>query len=241
MFPQTHVHFARRVLGRMSDTIALGSIFPDTIINPNLGHKEAHSLGSSLMNIFREKDELIDFARGVITHGIEPNGLDFYGDEQYLDFERGYCFEKARPLVEQTTRACNIPERMGWWKAHNIVEMGIELHVSGDNRYGDIIRSACNNNELIRHISRELPPGICPSASFLLQRIRKFPHYIEVNEITPESLAKKYGIQMHARHGVQIDTVEVAKLISNAAERIVDDIEDFFKFVHGKVINYLEL
>jgi len=241
MFPQTHVHFARRVLGYMSDAIALGSIFPDMIISPKLGHKEAHSLGNILMDIFKTQNELLDFARGVVTHGIKPHGLDYYGDEKYLEYERGYCFEKARPLVKQTTRACNIPEHMGWWKAHNIVEMGIELHVSGDNRYGDVIRQACSNDELIRHLGNELPAEVCPDISFLSGRITRFPHYIEVHKITPETLARKYRIQMYTRHGVQINTTEVANLISNAAERISDDIENFFDHVQEKIITYLKL
>lgn len=241
MFPQTHVHFAQRVLGRMSDAIALGSIFPDMIINPQLGHKEAHSLGNVLMGLFKNKNELHDFARGVVTHGIEPGGLDFYGDEKYPGCERGYCFEKARPLIEKTARACNIPKHMGWWKAHNIVEMGIELHISNSGPYGEIIQKACSNSKLIRQLEKELPHNLYPDSSFLRRRITSFPYYIEVHRVTPERLARKYRIQMYTRHGVQIDTVEVAKLISSAAERISDDIEDFFDLVHRKIKAHLRL
>jgi len=241
MFPQTHIHFTQRIFGRLSRALALGSIFPDMIINPELQHKEAHSLGTLLMNTFRKENDLRDFARGVVTHGIEPQGLDFFGDEQYLEYERGYCFEKARPLVDQTTRACNIPEHMGWWKAHNIVEMGIELHVSHDNRYGDIIRQACSDRDLIRCLGDNLPGGICPGMEFLDSRMSAFPRYIEIRKITPETLAKKYSAQMYTRHGVQINTLEVAKLISSATERISDDIEDFFYFAQQKILPHLDL
>ncbi len=240
MFPQTHVYFAQRVLGHMSDELALGSIFPDMIINPKLQHKEAHSLGTLLLNNWDKEKELLDFIQGVITHGIEPNGLDFFGDEKYLEYERGYCFEKARPLVNQTMRACNIPEHMGWWKAHNIVEMAVELHISNDNRYGDIIQKACINNDFIQYLGSKLP-HICPDVSFLQQRIAAFPNYIETHKITTKTLAEKYGTQMSTRHGVQINTVEVEKLISSAAEQISDDIEDFFQYVQEKITPNLNL
>lgn len=240
MFPQTHVHFAQRVLGSITDAAALGSIFPDMIISPAIGHKQAHSLGEILMKSTGGGSEWRDFTRGVITHGIKPCGLDFYGDEKYPGYSRGYCFEKARPLVKQTTEACNIPHHMGWWKAHNIVEMGIELHISGNGQYGEMISKACGNEQLVRHISEKLTSIIPQNTSFLWHRVSNFPHYIEVHRVTPERLARKYNVQMRNRHGVNIDTTKVAKLISKAAEIISDDIEDFFDLVEQKITSTLK-
>lgn len=234
MFPQTHVYFAEKVLGRRSDAITLGSIFPDMMVGAGVEHARAHSLGLELLKMFRDSEELTDFALGAVTHGISPRGLDYFGDEKYPGFERGYCFEKGRALVEQTIEACNLPERMGLWKAHNIVEMGIEMKISCRDQYGQILRRAFNNHNLINRLSSVLS-SVTGDGRRLKKRIATFPGYIEVYRATAESLAGMYRIQMYARHQININTVKVAHLIETAAGRVEDDLADFFRLVEQHV------
>ena len=63
MFPQTHVFFAHQVLGKMTDVIALGSLFPDMLIGGPLNHNKAHSIGYQLLENFRGNPDLSDFAQ----------------------------------------------------------------------------------------------------------------------------------------------------------------------------------
>lgn len=236
IYPQTHVYFAEMVLGRTSDAITLGSLFPDMVISSKLNHARAHSMGQELFYLLRDNRELADFARGAISHGISPCGLDYFGDEKYPGYERGYCFEKGRALVAETIEACNIPPQMGWWKAHNIVEMGIELRVSALDTYGRTIRRAFNNQELIDKLGDILAGLTGNDARHLKSRISGFSGYIEVFRATPQSLANKYRIQMFARHRININTAKVARLIEAAAERVEDDLEHFFLFANNKVL-----
>lgn len=228
MFPQTHVYFAEKVLGRRSDAITLGSIFPDILVGTGIDHKRAHSLGLELLTMFHDSGELKDFALGVATHGISPRGLDYFGDEKYPGYELGYCFEKGRPLVARTIEACNLPERMGLWKAHNIVEMGIEMKISNRDHYGQVLRRAFNNHKLIAHLAQALA-AITGDTGRLKKRIASFPGYIEVYPATAQSLAGKYRIQMYARHKININTAGVARLIEIAADIVDDDLAEFFR------------
>lgn len=235
MYPQTHVYFAHQVLGKMSDAIALGSLFPDMLAGGSLSHQKAHSLGLQLLNTFRNQPELCDFARAVITHGIDPGGLDYFGDEKYLDCQKGYCFEKALPLVEATTKACNLPPEMGWWKAHNIIEMGIELRISMSGPYWEMLQQAFRNEGLIMHLGQELAfiTGIGPRE--LLNRIRRFPRYIVTHRATSSALATKFQVQMHAKHGIEINTGAVSALIELSSNQVEADIDDFFGLVNTLV------
>ncbi len=140
MYPQTHIYFAEKVLARENDSVALGSVFPDMIIGRYFNHLKAHSRGAEIYRYLRNNGAFSDFRDGVVTHGFDPKGLDYYGDEKYLDYERGYCFERGRPFVLATVMACNIPYEMGWWKAHNIIEMGVELLVGLSGHYGEKIK-----------------------------------------------------------------------------------------------------
>jgi len=233
------VFFAEMVLGHTTDAITLGSLFPDLIISKQVEHLSAHSIGTELLQLVQEKHALADFARAIITHGITPQGLDYFGDEKYPDCEKGYCFAKARPLVEQTVEACQIPPEMGWWKAHNIVEMGIELLISNRGDYGQLIRQAFDNQELINQITDLLPDQTHRDEQGLKKRIAGFGSIIEVYKGTAESLADKYRLQMYYRHGFEINTTKVAQLIKTAAEQVEDDLVEFFRFSYANVIQEL--
>ena len=231
MYPQTHIFFAEKVLGRQNDAVALGSIFPDMIIGRYFNHLQAHSRCAEIYHFLKSAGTLPDFRKSVVTHGFDPKGLDYYGDEKYLDYERGYCFEKGRPFILATIMACNIPYEMGWWKSHNIIEMGIELLVSGSGRFSEQIKNALTNRQLIQEVD-EMTSGLWRDADLKFsEKVRRFIDFVDVERATADSLAEKYRIQMHFKHGVEIETRSVARLIDRAAEQVSDDVKEFFRIV----------
>ncbi|MCL6610549.1 MAG: hypothetical protein K6T66_03295 [Peptococcaceae bacterium] len=239
MYPQTHVYFAQRVLGRMNDAVVLGSIFPDMAIGAGVHRDLSHGSGLEILEFLKERDRLRDFALANITHGVNPDGLDYYGDEINPPFERGYCFEKGRSLVEATVRACNIPPEMGWWKSHNIVEMGIEMRISAAGDYGRYLHAAFGNRVLVEEISESLGAFFGRGPLPFIQRISNFPSYIDLSVTTAESLAAKYDHQMYYKHRIRVNVAEVAKLIRTAAEMVEDDMEEFFRSVTEKVKKHI--
>ena len=228
MYPQTHVYFAEFILGRQGDSVTLGSILPDMLIGGDLNHLEAHSRGVEIFKFLEKHHSLFDFGKAALTHGFDPKGLDYYGDEKYLDFEKGYCFEKARSFVSETIESCNIPPEMGWWKAHNIIEMGVELLVSSKGYYYERIKSAFTNHSLISEVDEMLHCLWKNIDLKFMQRVERFSGLIVLEKPTAESLADKYRLQMHFKHRVEINTKKVARLIDRAAESVNEDIGDFF-------------
>ncbi|MDD4170519.1 MAG: hypothetical protein PHD36_09775 [Desulfotomaculaceae bacterium] len=235
MFPQTHVFFAEIILEKQGDNITLGSILPDMLLGCGFSHAEAHSKGSDIYHFIRHDSYLKDFGRAVASHGFVPEGLDYYGDEKYQNFERGYCFEKARRLITKTVDACNIPPEMGWWKAHNIVEMGIEMLISSEDHYSEQIKSALNNKGLINDIDMLLHDLWRKKELDFAARLRKFAGLVEIAPASPDSLARKYHFQMRLKHKVDINVKKVAALIDEAAEEVALDISDFFINSSGMV------
>lgn len=241
LYPQTHVYFSETVLGKQADAISLGSILPDMLIGRHFNHYEAHSQGVDIYNFLKKHRSLLDFGKAVLTHGFIPKGLDYYGDEKYLDFEKGYCFEKARPFILKTVEACNIPPEMGWWKAHNIIEMGVELLVSSSGNYSERIQSALTNHCLISEVNEMLQAVWEEIDLKFVTRVERFTGYIELNKANAESLAQKYQIQMQFKHKVEIDTKKVARLIDRAAESVNDDSQAFFDTTTALVKENIEI
>ncbi|VFU19682.1 conserved hypothetical protein [anaerobic digester metagenome] len=136
-----------------------------------------------------------------------------------------------------TVEACNIPPEMGWWKAHNIVEMGIELIVSSSGDYSEKIKSVFTNHSLISEVDEMLCELLKLDNYDFLKRVKRFTGLIEMEKAGAFSLAEKYRLQMHFRHQVEIDTKKVASLIERAAESVYDELQDFFKTVAGLVKN----
>lgn len=235
MYPQTHVCFAELLAGRHSDQISLGSILPDMLVGGCFNHLEAHSKGAEIYNFLVKNRALLDFGQAVMTHGFVPKGLDYYGDEKYLDFEKGYCFEKARPFINKTIEACNIPSEMGWWKAHNIVEMGVELLVGSAGDYSEQLKSAFTNRALVSEVN-EMLYTLWPDKDLnFSRRAERFLNFIEVEKPSVESLAQKYRVQMLIKHQAEIDIKKTAHLIYHAAESVTGDIFQFFQNVIGSV------
>ncbi len=229
MYPQTHVCFAGMVLGKQSDAVSLGSILPDVLIGEHFNHCEAHSAGLEIYNFLLKNRSLPDFGKALLTHGFVPEGLDYYGDEKYLDFEKGYSFEKARPLILKTVEACNISPEMGWWKAHNIIEMGVELLVSSSGHYGEMMKSAFTNRALISEVN-EMLGSLWKGIDLKFdKRAEWFAGFIEMDKASVESLAQKFKVQMQFKHKVEIETKKVARLIDRAAHIVNADLQVFFQ------------
>lgn len=229
MFPQTHICFAEWITSTKGDHITLGSTFPDMLGVELFNHYESHSKGEEIYGFLKKHNTLLDFGHGVLTHGFAPKGLDYYGDEKYLDFEKGYCFEMARPFINATVEACNIPPSMGWWKAHNIVEMGIELLVSSRDYYSEKFKSAFSNRVLISEVNEMLQNLWKDKNVNLARRVEKFAGLIEQDKADADALAKKYQMQMLHKHKVGIDTKKVALLIEKAAASVEPELDIFFR------------
>lgn len=181
---------------------------------------------------------MLDFARAALTHGADPPGLDHYGDECYPGGERGYSFQLARPFAEQAATICGLPSEMGWWKAHNFVEMAVELVVKEEaedlgRRLNTLLANTAATEEAGAFLASALP-GV--DAGRAAAGFRSMPHYLALEEPDPPTLAARYERQVKARHGVQsIDLPRAAALIEELVPRVERTLPAFLEFAEPRV------
>ena len=243
MYPLAHLYFMEFSFKKLDDAAILGSIFPDLVILSGLSWKKSHSLGTEIRRHFQDSgEEKSRFSLGVVSHGIEPRGLDYYSDEKYEDFERGYCYEKARPLVGAVIEACGLSSNDGWWKAHNFIEMGIELYVN--KQRPDLIsqlQTAFSNLALIDSITRDLSPLLNIEESVLQDCFSKFRRFAVTEPVDARAMALRYQKQIYFRNNIEfIDINQSIGIIEQGERIILPDIELFFHDVRSKMASIWE-
>lgn len=230
MYPLTHIYFAHKALGFLDDAVVLGSVFPDIIVVTGLDWKLSHTRGWKFWQCFQEGNkDLRNFSLGVVTHGIEPKGLDYYSDKQYKNFEKGYCFEKARPLVNNVVEACCLPAADGWWKAHNFIEMGVELYIyEKQPELLTLLRQAHANTALVRELIRTFSPFLKKSELSLQEAFAIF-RAAAGEPVDLRRMVLRYQRQIIHRYNIAaIDLPKCKEIILRGKELIVPDIEYFF-------------
>lgn len=237
MFPITHIWFSKRVLGYANNMTVLGSVFPDTVIKCCLTYDQTHNAGWKLYDYFKEQsEEHLDFARAMVTHTVNPRGLDFYGDEEYGEGYKGYCFQKAVEIEKEVIAACNIPEKFGLWKAHNFIEMGIEMNIT-DSEKGlmDMFRIALNDRTLVREISNHLDRYFGLQDKSVADCFCRFTNFMELKELSSIALASRYNSQMEVKHGINIDVSKCSEIIEKSRIIVREDFDGFIECCIDKV------
>ena len=230
MFPLAHVYAIGRLVPGPGPLHVLGAIFPDAVLTNSLAWEQTHRSGAALYAFLRGREPAgLPFAVGMISHGCTPPGLDYYGDEQYGSFERGYSFEEARPYADRVAEVCRLPAEMGWWKAHNFVEMALEwLLARRDPSLGrqlhEAFATAAEGPDAHPPLARLVP---CLAAFFgqdgdsLLHSLPAMAPFLAMGEMTPDILAERYQRQVRLKHGVEaIEVGGAAALIEEIAVAI---------------------
>lgn len=241
MFPYTHICFARDVLGKINNEIILGAIFPDTAISGFIDHKETHRGSAEVYRYFRRLGVFDDFSLGLITHAIDLKGLDYFCDEKYLNYEKGYAFEMARPLVDKVVKCCHLPEQMGWWKAHNFIEMATELWIY-QNRTDchGFLDKALDDLDLILGISHVLAPFYDIPAGKMAMSFPIYGEFVLMEKVTALELAKKYHQQTLKKHQIEIDIQGTADVIEQAVDIVERTLPEFMKFCERHTRSVIE-
>jgi hypothetical protein len=223
LFPLTHAYAVGRLVPAAGLLHILGAIFPDAVLTNGLDWARAHQSGAALYAFLRERAPAgLPFAVGMLTHGVVPAGLDYYGDQKYADFEKGYAFEEARPYAARVATICRLPESMGWWKAHNFVEMAIEWLLARQHpALGPQVQQALAQAQRHSFLSPHLAAFFGHDGPDLLASLPAMIPYLALDPITPATLAEHYQSQLRLKHGVEaIAVAQAAALIAEIAGAI---------------------
>ncbi|HBM79669.1 MAG: hypothetical protein QME45_11425 [Clostridiales bacterium] len=239
MFPVCHIYIASKVMDNISDFAVLGSIYPDAVVSRDIPRNITHYNSSALFNFFKNREKKItDFAKGSITHCVDMKGLDYYSDESFPDgHDLGYCFEKAKYIEKDVVKYCNVPEKIGLWKAHNIIEIAFELFI--DKKDGSLkhrFKKVIMDEGLIDYVSRRLACFYSKDAGYFVGKFRKFIDYFDYDNVCALNMAKKYSIQLKIKHGIEVeDTSKMASIILKSLDIIKTDADDFIDYVIGSL------
>ncbi|MCL4439902.1 MAG: hypothetical protein M1609_04735 [Firmicutes bacterium] len=240
MFPYTHICFARDVLGDVNNEIVLGAVFPDTVIAGFLQHADTHGRCGEIHTYLTRIGVFNSFAEAAVTHGTAPKGMDYFCDEKYLNFEKGYAFEQARPLVKKVIKCCRLPEEMGWWKSHNFIEMAADLWLYQRRRdcHGYLGR-ALDDRDLILALSQVLAPFYGTTVTKMNMSFPIYGEYVLIEEMTPVRMAEKYAKQMARKHDINIDIPGTAGVIEEALVLVDETFPEFLDNCRLEIGNLL--
>jgi hypothetical protein len=239
MFPITHIGFAEKVMNFRNSSVILGAVYPDIVITGCLDYKQTHYCGFELYDYL--KGYCPDFAQAMITHTVKPMGLDYYGDESYKEGYKGYCFQKAQLIVDRVIDACNIPESFGLWKAHNFVEMGIELNTIESQPYlVEELHKAFLDKAAIEQIARPIEHYYGLMNNEIAKSFYKLSHYIELDRSNCHTMAEKYNLQMQSKHHISIDVNKAEEIIESCRSIVRNDIEEFIQSCSIEVKRMIE-
>lgn len=234
MFPITHIWFAEKVLGFRDAGVILGAVFPDIVITGCLDYNQTHYCGVEFYNYLEKHCSA--FAKSMITHTVNPMGLDYYGDESYKSGYKGYCFQKAHEITDRVIDACNIPESFGLWKAHNFIEMGIELNVTEKQQcLISELHHAFADKVAIEQIAEPIENYFGLNKNEIKESFIKFSQYIEMDQYNSHSLAVKYNLQMQSKHNLSIHVDKAAAIIDYSRSIVENDIQEFMEYCSREI------
>lgn len=243
MFPITHIWFSEKVLGVRNSLSVLGAVFPDIAIAKCLNRDQTHNCTWRLYDyLVKECSGCEDFARALVTHTVDPRGLDYYGDESFGTGNKGYCFQKAEAITVEVIEACNIPQEFGLWKAHNFIEMGIEANIAAaDRTLTGSLYDALNDMRAIKKLAGCLESYYSLEKDALVAGIGYFSDFIVLEETNSHTLACKYDIQMQAKHGISINIEAASRIIDKCRLLVEADYDIFIEYCTEKISGMIEV
>lgn len=252
MFPIAHAWLLERIVPSPRPASYLGCIWPDMLFGGPLTHAQSHRSGALLARSARQvrdcaehdattadsevAEEWRAFVAGVLTHGSEPHGFDWYSDEQYGGAPaeaRGYAFQRGWLLAEDAARACGVSMDQGvdqgWWKAHNLIEMAFERELyAAHPALGDYLVAACADGSLHRRIAAQLSQVFDVDPAPLADRMHHFASVVSLAPTSADDLAAIYAKQVRLKHpGAQPDVPALAALITRAEAIIAPDAQQY--------------
>ena len=239
MFPIAHCWLIETLLPAPLPAHRLGAVWPDMLQASPLSHADSHQRGRELLAFARSRvaagvpgaGEFAAFAVGALTHGSEPHGFDWYSDEAYDEPDpagRGYAFQRAAPLAEETAAACRLPAELGLWKAHNVIEMACDQRLyAADPARADRFLAALGNAGLVTRMAEQLAMCYGAPADELAASIGGFATWWAPPE-SPARQARIYARQVERKHHVSNpDVPALEALIKRAEGLIAPDVERF--------------
>lgn len=238
MFPLAHNFLARRLLNNPAynlqqklnplqiQLLLLGSVMPDLVSGMGMDRNFGHTMGKDLYAYCEKKyPDAIAFALGVWLHGADPCGFDYYADESWQG-QKGWCFQKCVPYIDDVIKACNLPQEWGLWKAHNFIEMMADRECSlVIPDLGSKLLDAAKDQKAISVITEILTEFGGAEKAKVKEVIDFMDQMFSINDTSPEDMGEKYAKQLVRRHEIYGANPQ---MIADIIKKIAKDLKDEF-------------
>ncbi len=238
MFPIVHFLLEKNVLKKDSPLLILGGALPDLASFMGWDRNVAHAMGADFWQwCATNRPDSADLARGIILHGMDPKGLDFYADEKWPGNERGWCFMLGEPFKNKVQKACNLPDKWALWKSHNFAEMCMELAANKiDPTLGPAIVAASQNEEALALASGCLAQYTGLPAEKIERGFRFLPHIFALEDVGPDNLIDAYIIQLERRHDIKShNKTAMIEVLAEMHEECGPQLDGFLQKVEPKI------
>lgn len=241
MFPLAHWYFGKQLAGGRYDPLfLLGGTLPDLGRSMGLDRNQAHSRDCRIFYEYAstQAQELIPAALGMLGHGIDPYGVDYYADEHWCSGDRGWCFQQGKRYIPQVVKACALPPDWGFWKSHNFVEMACDL--ACQERHPELsqeIVQAVSDEEARQVLTSGLSKCFGLDPARVSHSLAMLPQIYSIEDPTPLTLGERYKEMLSRVH--QLDHAnagEAADLIGQIKKEKTDAFWIWAKEVSPLVI-----
>jgi hypothetical protein len=237
MFPLVHYFVNSQIDDTVSPLMALGGLFPDIAAAAGMNRDAAHTMGGPFHAWCRiNAPEGLPLARGIISHGIDPAGVDYYSDEYWPGYRKGWCFMQGEKYMDAVAKTTRLPEHLVWWKSHNFIEMGCEVITDRDHpNIKDELLAVLNNTSAIHTAAAHLAAYTGLKMESIVAAFAKVPAIFAIQEFSAEGLATKQNAAFTIRHHIaDADPLAMADLIRQISREIEPLYYPFFTEVIAK-------
>lgn len=204
MFPLIHYFTNKKIFGLVPPLMILGGFYPDFAAGGGYNRDEAHLMGDAFYKwCLENQPEALPLARGILSHGSAPGGVDYFADEHWPNCERGWCFEEGKPWMNKIAAASKLPENLIFWKSHNFVEMTYELIANSDDKnLSKELLSVIDNKNAIEYAADVLAAYTGCDKVKIAAMFNKAAYIFALEEVTSLAMAEKQKQAYVFRHNI---------------------------------------
>ncbi len=235
MFPIVHHYMNLQTQSKVDPFMMLGSLYPDLSSISKIDRDLSHQMGDDFYQWCKQKaPEAKTLAQGVISHGSRPPGIDYYADEYWPGGKKGWCFQKGMPWMAKVAETTHLSSDLIWWKAHNFVEISLELITVAQNpQLPDELVQATANEVTVKETAELLcaywrEKGLETKPAQIIEAYKRAPQLYALDQPDPLHMAQKQYegfIRRDLTH--QADIGAMAELLAIMSLELVEDYNPF--------------
>ena len=242
MFPLVHYLINQNIFADVPHLMALGSIYPDIAVCAGIDRDYAHRMGQDFYYWCKANDHsALPLAQGIISHGVDPKGVDYYADEYWPGYPKGWCFMLGEAYLEQVAQVTKLPADFIWWKAHNFVEISYELITDQDHPdIKDKILAAINDQTVVANTAEILSAFHNTEKNKIIDAFALLPKIFSLEKITAQNLAEIQIQTIISNHQIfEYNSKHMATLLEQMSRDLKRGYYPFIEELRAKTADML--